>query len=89
MALSALHRWCLTGTPLQNKPQDIGSLLTFLRLAPASNAKVFEQAIGRPIRSGAPEGLACLRVLVRSVCLRRTKAILRDKFPPKVMPGRA
>ncbi|CAN0292063.1 unnamed protein product, partial [Hapterophycus canaliculatus] len=39
--------------------------------------------IGRPIRSGNDAGLARLRVLMKSVCLRRIKSILGDKLPPK------
>ncbi|CAM9404773.1 unnamed protein product [Pylaiella littoralis] len=85
LALSSRYRWCLTGTPLVNKPEDVGALFSFLRLAPASNPRVFTQAIGRPIRSGIESGLARLRVLMKSVCLRRVKAILGDKLPPKVV----
>ncbi|CAN0086644.1 unnamed protein product, partial [Sphacelaria rigidula] len=85
VALSAKHRWCLTGTPLQNRPEDIGSLFTFLRMAPASSASVFKRAIGRPIQSGEDEGLARLRVLMKSVCLRRNKRLLGGKLPPKVV----
>lgn len=33
-ALTAEYRWCLTGTPLQNRVGDIYSLLRFMRLAP-------------------------------------------------------
>ncbi|CAM9189972.1 unnamed protein product [Ascophyllum nodosum] len=85
LALSTRHRWCLTGTPLQNKPEDIGALFSFLRLAPVSNTGVFTRAIARPIRSGLESGLARLRVLMKSVCLRRTKGILDNKLPPKVV----
>lgn len=35
--LTAEYRWCLTGTPLQNRVGDVYSLLRFLRLKPYSN----------------------------------------------------
>lgn len=54
-------------------------------MAPASSASVFKRAIGRPIQSGEDEGLARLRVLMKSVCLRRNKRLLGGKLPPKVM----
>lgn len=84
LSLSSRYRWCLTGTPLQNKPEDMGSIFSFLRLVPASNSVVFTRAIGKPIRAGDVAGLARLRVLMKSVCLRRLKATLGDKLPPKV-----
>ena len=34
MALHAQHRWCLSGTPLQNRVGELYSLVAFLRLEP-------------------------------------------------------
>ena len=45
--------------------------------------------IGRPINHGDGEGLARLRVLMKALCLRRTKAVLQDRLPPKTVYVRA
>ena len=34
MALHAQHRWCLSGTPLQNRVGELYSLVQFVRLDP-------------------------------------------------------
>ncbi|KAF8245042.1 hypothetical protein K440DRAFT_424037 [Wilcoxina mikolae CBS 423.85] len=78
--LNAQRRWCLSGTPIQNKLQDFGSLLRFLRVGP-DNGKWFQQKIVNPIDAGSPEGLKRLRILVSRYCLRRTKSVLEVRLP--------
>ncbi|PYH65798.1 DEAD/DEAH box helicase [Aspergillus vadensis CBS 113365] len=73
--LQACHRWCLTGTPIQNKLEDLGSLVSFLRIPPfeiRSQAK-FKEYIIDPLFSGGNDPSQNLRLLLRSLCLRRTK----------------
>ena len=65
---------------MQNKAEDVQSLFGFLRAEPVCELGVFTRAIGRPIRDGEEEGLARLRVLMRAVCLRRTKVRCRRGF---------
>jgi len=36
-ALTAVHRWCLSGTPLQNRVSELYSLIRFLRISPVAN----------------------------------------------------
>ncbi|KAJ5976307.1 hypothetical protein N7481_010014 [Penicillium waksmanii] len=89
-ALNATFRWCLTGTPMMNKLDDLQSLLKFLRIRPYNHKEKFKRDF--PVRVGMVEEntMQQLRVLVKSVCLRRTKTSQIDgqpilNLPPKVI----
>ena len=82
-SLTASFRWCLTGTPLQNKPDDIQSLFHFLRVHPVQDKSVFQQVVSKPIQLGEETGLTRLRLLLSTVSLRRAKAIIAGSVPPK------
>ncbi|KAJ5505312.1 Helicase C-terminal [Penicillium expansum] len=89
--LNATYRWCLTGTPMMNRLEDFQSLLGFLRIRPYSNPTKFKADFVRRIKSGwgGEDVMKQLRVLVKSVCLRRTKSSKIDgepilQLPPKV-----
>ena len=81
MALQAKYRLCLTGTPLQNKPEDIHSLLSFLSVEPFADRPIFKEAIAQPIYFGNAIGLSRLRTVMTQVALRRSKSKL--DLPPK------
>ncbi|KAI1322995.1 SNF2 family N-terminal domain-containing protein [Xylariaceae sp. FL0255] len=79
--LQANRRWAVTGTPVQNKLDDLAALLAFLRLKPFDEKRQFVEYITVPFKVCDPQVVPKLRVLVDSVTLRR----LKDKIdlPPR------
>jgi hypothetical protein len=78
-AVNSLHterRWCLTGTPIQNRLEDLRSLVQFLKVDPfvAKLSKAnFKKHIIDPLFSDDDDPCRNLRLLLRLLCLRRTK----------------
>ncbi|KAL6651979.1 hypothetical protein ACP70R_010904 [Stipagrostis hirtigluma subsp. patula] len=89
-ALSAARRWCLSGTPIQNKIDDLYSYFCFLKYEPYSKFGSFSLMIKSPISRDAVRGYKKLQAILRIVLLRRTKETLIDgepiiKLPPKTI----
>lgn len=72
-ALEADRRIALTGTPIQNKIEDVWALFKFLRLNPVDNKELFNRYITSPCKGGEQIGIARLQLVMRACCLRRTK----------------
>ncbi|KAF4625000.1 hypothetical protein G7Y89_g13166 [Cudoniella acicularis] len=79
--LQASRRWAVTGTPVQNRLEDLGALMTFLRVKPFDEKGGFAQYIMSPFKMCDPEILPKLRLLVDSITLRRLKD--RINLPPR------
>lgn len=71
--LAANRRLCMTGTPIQNKLEDIFSLLRFLRIKPFDNFKVWTEWITTPIKDDPIEGYSNIVELLRPITMRRMK----------------
>lgn len=63
----------MTGTPVQNKLDDVYALLKFLRLEPFDEKAVWTEYIGSPVKYGQVLGVARLQSIMRCITLRRTK----------------
>ncbi|KAF4452457.1 hypothetical protein F53441_4737 [Fusarium austroafricanum] len=77
--LHANSRWCLSGTPIQNKLADIGSLFRFIRAEPFDKASEFRKWIETPFDNSfdSPELVRDrLVMLLEALCLRRTREVL-------------
>ncbi|KAK3385871.1 SNF2 family N-terminal domain-containing protein [Podospora didyma] len=70
--LSAQFRWCLTGTPISNSLSDLGALVKFLQIPYLDNKADFLRHIVAPIKENKQNGAKNLRLLLESICLRRT-----------------
>ncbi|KAI0030206.1 SNF2 family N-terminal domain-containing protein [Vararia minispora EC-137] len=71
--LMADRRLCLTGTPVQNKLDDVFALIKFLRLEPLDDKATWTEFIGSPLKYGQPIGVARLQSTMKIITLRRTK----------------
>lgn len=83
-SLSAQHRWCLTGTPIQNSLEDLGSLVSFLKVPILEKPPLFRKFITNPTTSDSKACFQNLRALLQAICLRRTKEILNFPEPPTI-----
>ncbi|KAI9601632.1 hypothetical protein H4Q26_001464 [Puccinia striiformis f. sp. tritici PST-130] len=83
LALHSQQKLCLTGTPLQNRLNDLYTLLCFIRLDPWGREEVW-QAFKEPnIQRKAPITIELLQQLLGTFSLRRLKTDVLQ-LPPKV-----
>ncbi|EQB58429.1 hypothetical protein CGLO_01330 [Colletotrichum gloeosporioides Cg-14] len=74
--LTARNRWCVTGTPIQNKLDDIAALAAFLQLQPFPTKNSFQKGVLDPLSHGGKDFSKPLRSWLRAVCIRRTEKLL-------------
>jgi SNF2 family DNA or RNA helicase len=77
-AISAAHRWCMTGTPVQNSLDDLSSLIRFLRVPRLEDPLTFQKHIsGRRTSAGIRRpNYTNLKLLLGAICLRRNTAVI-------------
>ncbi|KGO39965.1 Helicase, C-terminal [Penicillium expansum] len=79
--LSSQHRWCLTGTPIQNSIEDLGALVAFLRVPILDRVAAFRKFISTPTSSGKKDRFHNLQTLLHAICIRRTRDVLNLPEP--------
>lgn len=82
-ALKAHRRWCVSGTPIQNRLMDLYSLFKFLQCTPFSDLGVFNKHVTEQWKSQSdPRCVARLKNLVGCLSLRRPKTTI--KLHPRI-----
>lgn len=73
-AMSAEHRWVLTGTPVVNRLEDLFSLIRFLRVEPWNNFSFWRTFITVPFESkDFMRALDVVQTVLEPLVMRRTK----------------
>ena len=50
LRLTTIHRWCVTGTPIQRGLEDLYGLIKFVGISPVDNSLIWKHAIENPDR---------------------------------------
>lgn len=85
-AIRARHRLAMTGTPTENRPMELWSIMDFLMPGYLGSAEFFRSNIERPIlESGTSVAVAqMLNAKTRPFILRRLKADVEKQLPAKI-----
>ncbi len=76
------HRWLLSGTPVQNRPEELFSYLSFLQYAPYNSLAAFHTLMREPrVLAAGASAVERLRTVLRPIILRRTKQTVIDGRP--------
>jgi len=82
--IKARHRFCLTGTPMENHLGELWSIMNFANPGYLGDKSAFARHWRTPIEKRADRGRAAvLAQRVRPFLLRRTKAEVASELPPK------
>ncbi|KAI9498457.1 SNF2 family N-terminal domain-containing protein [Zychaea mexicana] len=87
--LETEYRWCMTATPIQNRVEELYSLIKFLRIRPYCEWKEFRDEIKKPLNNGDQKfALKRVQALLKAIALRRSKKAKIDGRPILNLPER-
>jgi superfamily II DNA or RNA helicase len=81
--LKANFRLALSGTPLENRLEELWSLMHFTNPGLLGGRRQFEERMARPITEGNAEASERLRKRIRPFVLRRLKREVAPELPPR------
>jgi superfamily II DNA or RNA helicase len=82
-ALAAPFRLALTGTPVENRLEELWSLMHFANRGLLGGRSEFADRYAKPIADGTAGAAAALRQRVRPFLLRRLKQDVAPELPPR------
>jgi SNF2 family DNA or RNA helicase len=83
-ALAASRRIAMTGTPVENRLDELWSQLHFANPGLLGSRAGFAERWARPLASGDDVAAAALRARLRPFVLRRRKAEVAPELPPRI-----
>ncbi len=82
-ALRGKFRVALSGTPVENRLEELWSVMHFANQGLLGGLSDFQERYSGPISSGNPEAAGRLRGKIRPFVLRRTKRAVLPELPPR------
>ncbi|KAG6402018.1 hypothetical protein SASPL_138887 [Salvia splendens] len=85
LRLHAKHRWCITGTPIQRKLDDLYGLLRFLGSSPFDVLRWWTDVISNPYEKGDGRAMAFTHNFFKQLMWRSSKVHVWDELqlPPQ------
>jgi len=81
--LQADHRFCLTGTPIENRLEELWSQLHFAMPGFLGGRRGFKERFSGPVERGDTRAIALLRKRIGPFVLRRLKEDVAQDLPPR------